>query len=337
MDISDVSDASLPLYWEEAYSARERNEVYRFRYNCYFAAREHLPGTDHAARKVVLPHDARSTHYLARTGDGKLAAVGTATPATDLSLYPEWRVLLELPRLALLAPRLVVISRVILGEEHRGSTVFGRFCLHMAKECVAKGFHYAAHYCAPALVPLYERMGYRLYGKGRNLSGGGPFRLPMLLIAGDIEYMRRLRSPFCELKQYLEEENRCSQVEKALALCPELNCVPLCALAGEERRNALFSACPALASTDPALLRRLERGSIFALAAKDVLTPAGENEGTFMLLSGGLRAGEKRFAPGSVAGSGAGTSDTSLVVPLVAEHPSTVLFFSLPEKLKENL
>lgn len=321
-------DASLPLHWEQARGAQELDEVYRFRYTRYFAAKEHLPGTDHAARKVVLPHDARSTHYLARTDDGKLAAVGTATPATDISLYPEWRKLLELPRLAALAPRLVVISRVIIGEEHRGSAVFGRFCLHMARECVAEGFHYAAHYCAPALVPLYERLGYRLYGKGGNLSDGGPFRLPMLLLVDDVEHMRRLRSPFRELEQDLEAENRRSWVEKALAVCPELGRVPLCALAGAERRDALLSARPALAAAAPALLRGLERGSAFTLAAGDVLAPAGEDEGTFMLLSGGLRAGGERFAPGSVVRSGAAA--------VIAEAPSTVLFFSLPENTPEK-
>lgn len=297
-------DAPSHLIWEEAKEEAALAEVYRFRYTRYFGAKEHLPGTDHANKKVVLPHDSRSTHYLVRTGDGKLAAVGSATAAEEPSLYAEWREVLELSRLASIAPWLVIISRLVVGEENRFSSLFGQFCLHLASSCTEKGFHYAAHYCAPPLAPIYERLGYRLYGRGKNLSNGGPFRLPMLLVVDDAPHMERLRSLFRTLNAGLDREEKKAWAEKAFTVCPELRRPPLCALTAAERRERLVSACPQLAEAPQRMVRRLERGTLFDLTEGDVLAPESVAEGSFFLLTGSLRVGEGRVSAGTLVRTG---------------------------------
>lgn len=289
----------MSIVWEMAEpSALE--ELYRFRYEQYFADREGLPGTDHEARRVWLPHDDRSWHFAARSPEGEVVAVGTATPASEPSLYAEWQAMFEVPRLEPMLSRLVLISRVIVAQEARNSALFGSLCLHLARTFTAEGYHYAAHYCAPALVPLYERLGYRLYGRGKSLDSGA-FRLPMVLLIDDVPYLRSIRSPLGTLGRDAEANRE--WVELALRTCPELAKKPLCAMPDAERRSLLTGHCPELADK-PELLRSLRRGAVIPLEGGDVLAPEGVDEGAFFVLSGTLEQGGSAVQAGSVLHSG---------------------------------
>ncbi len=288
----------MGIVWKLAEAAGEREDVYRFRYEQYFAGMGDLPGTDHGARRVWLPHDDCSWHFAARSSHEKIIAVGTATPAAEPSLYQEWREMFELSRLGKLVPQLILISRVVVAKEARNSALFGSLCLYLARTFMAKGYHYAAHYCAPGMVPMYERLGYRLYGRGKALHGG-EYRLPMLYLADDRPYLCRVRSPFRSLAEEKEGAFWCA---KAMQVCPELSNSPLCAMPREAREQCLTSLYPPL-SAQPELLRRLARGSILALKAGDVLAPEGKAEGAFYVLSGILECGGRIF-PGTIMQTG---------------------------------
>lgn len=287
----------MGIVWELAETADEREDVYRFRYEQYFAGKGDLPGTDHGARRVWLPHDDCSWHFAARSSH-KIIAVGTATPAAEPSLYQEWREMFELSRLSELVPQLILISRVVVAKEARNSALFGSLCLYLARTFMEKGYQYAAHYCAPGMVPMYERLGYRLYGRGKALHGG-EYRLPMLYLANDRPYLCRVRSPFRSLA---EEETGDFWSARAMQICPELSQMPLCAMPREERFRRLTMLYPPLFA-QPELLRRLSRGSILALKAGDVLAPEGKAEGSFYVLSGMIECGG-RILPGTMLQTG---------------------------------
>ena len=289
----------MSINWEKV-EQDALEEVYRFRYEQYFADREGLPGTDHEARRVWLPHDDRSWHFVARSSEGSVVAVGTATPASEPSLYAEWKDMFEVPRLAPMLDRLVLISRVIVAKEARNSALFGSLCLHLAHTFTAEGYHYAAHYCAPALVPLYERLGYRIYGDGKPLDSGA-FRIPMLLVIDDVPYLRSMRSPLGSLGRDVEANRE--WIELALRVCPELAKKPLCAMSDAERRASLVELCPQLAE-QPELVRVLRRGAVIPLRAGDVPAPAGMDEGVFFVLSGELECGGERYVSGSFLRTG---------------------------------
>ena len=70
----------------------------------------------------------------------------------------------------------------------------------------------------------------------------------------------------------------------------------------EARKSRLTMLYPPLAG-QPELLRRLERGSLLALRAGDVLAPEGKTEGAFYVLSGMLECGG-RIAPGTMLRTG---------------------------------
>ena len=189
-----MTDRPSSLLWEEARDRETREEIYRFRYEQYFFRREYLPGTDHDGRRVWLPHDDVSRHFLLRTQEGRIVAVGTATPADAPAVCDEWRTMLELDALHDILGLTTIISRVIVAAEERNGPLFGQMCLRLASLLLEEGFRFAVHYCAPAVVSLYERLGYRIYGRGKNLESGA-FRLPMMLVADDVEHLRRVRSP----------------------------------------------------------------------------------------------------------------------------------------------
>ena len=166
------------------------------------------------------------------------------------------------------------------------------------------------------MVPMYERLGYRLYGRGKALHSGA-FRLPMLLLIDDMPYLNAVRSPFRSLDR--DAEAGALWTRRIMELCPELARRPLCAQNDAERVQSLVSQYPPLAE-DAALLRVLRRGSILPLRSGDVLAPAGMDEGAFFVLRGRVACGTASFGPGTILHTGQDAvqaSEDSLLIAAV--------------------
>jgi len=237
---------------------------------------------------------------------------------------PEWRTLLALERLKEILPQTIIFSRAIVAQSDRNSTLFGKICLRLACQFLNEGRHYALHYCAPNKVALYERLGYRLYAHGKNLQSGA-FRLPMLLVADDMAYFQKVRSPFRTLKRD-PEKNR-PWIDKAFALCPELAKRPLCLHSKEEVANML-PLCQVPAEDSLALVQSLRRGARFGLKPGDVLALANVDEGSFFVLSGSLKSQTQRYQAGCVLRTGKDS--------IVAERESELVSFQ-PESLSKAI
>lgn len=294
-----MTDRPSSLLWEEARDRETREEIYRFRYEQYFFRREYLPGTDHDGRRVWLPHDDVSRHFLLRTQEGRIVAVGTATPADAPAVCDEWRTMLELDALHDILGLTTIISRVIVAAEERNGPLFGQMCLRLASLLLEEGFRFAVHYCAPAVVSLYERLGYRIYGRGKNLESGA-FRLPMMLVADDVEHLRRVRSP---LRRAVGGGDA-GRAALAVSLCPPLAVTPRCAMEKEKAFARLTGLCPALESWPPERVRHLLRGAVIPVGKGDLFAAEGVNEGSFLVLDGCMRQGRRRFTAGSILHSG---------------------------------
>ena len=294
-----MSGKPSSLLWEEARDNETREAVYRFRYEQYFFRREYLPGTDHDRRRVWLPHDDVSRHFLLRTQEGRIVAVGTATPADAPCIWKEWRTMLELDALHDMLGLTTIISRVIVSAEERNGPLFGHMCLRLATLLLSEGFRFAVHYCAPAMVSLYERLGYRLYGCGKNLESGA-FRLPMMLVADDVRHLQRVRSPL----RRAVGEGSAENVALALRLCPALAVTPLCAMEKNEALSRLTGLCPALESWPPEQVRHLLRGAVIPVPEGDLFAAEGVNEGSFLILDGRMREGRRSLAAGTILHSG---------------------------------
>lgn len=286
--------ADTGIIWEEALDGQTRELVYRFRHEHYFSGKEYLPGTDAASLRVHLPHDDHSRHFLARAETGEMVAVGTVTPGTEPSIGGQWRSLLNLDLLAPILPKLVIFSRVIIAREARGSLLFGQLFLRLGSLFHEQGYRYAAHYCAPDMVGLYERMGYRQYSPGMTLHGR-VFRVPLLLVTDDRPHLQRLRSPLRALSN--ASGGDAGWLEQARTICPDLDMAQLCLMDEQAVIARLTGLCPMLAPS-PALAHAARRGSILPLRRGDILAGEGIDAGAYVVLQGSMGMGGSQIGPG---------------------------------------
>ena len=290
--MSKLSDEALPAsptgIWSIAETPEDREEVFRFRYERYFAETRHLPGVDHKSKRVFLPHDAASTHILVRSDTGETLAVGTATRASNRDIVPIWREVFQFERLQELdLDRIVIISRLVVVPSLRQSAFVGHFFVYLLRHCIRHGYRYAVHYCTPDMLPLYERLGYHAYGQPLNLpaehdpSVSGPLRIPLLLAPFDTEHLRRVRSLFRDVPQGPPED-----LERLHRILPECAVLPLCAQTTAQRQATLDGlAAPGVRLFSEGCIH-LKRGALLPLRAGQLLCAGTEPEGLVLLLSG---------------------------------------------------
>ena len=224
------------LRWGTAETDAEREEVYAFRYTHYFNQLSDAPGVDHVQKRVFSPHDEASALLTGRNSDNDLVIVGTGTRASSSLLPKEWREILQLDRLSALGlDSILIFSRLVERSDCQAGATFLAFFKYSAHYFVARQCAYSIHYCPPALVPLYERLGYRLYGHGHTLRSG-LFRLPMILAGADTAYTNRVNPAFARAVSTLAPMG---DLARLYAVLPELAALPLCAMSEAERLNAV--------------------------------------------------------------------------------------------------
>jgi hypothetical protein len=294
--------------WREAENAAEREEVYSFRYAHYFKYLPDAPGVDPARRRVYSPHDDRSVHLTGRDAKGKPVIVGTGTRASTPGLPEIWHKILRLERLAPLgSDKILIYSKLVELEGCRGSPVFPDFFKYASRYFTSRGFTYTVHYCAPPLVPLYERLGYRLYGNGVSMPGG-LYRLPLLLAGFDDAHLGRVSPAF---RQATADLSLTGDLEQTFRLLPELARTPLCVLASDERlafARELSNRFAPAKSGGPDLPRGMEkilrRSSILRLGEGDSPIHPADAPSLWFVLDGLCLV---RLHDGSEVRTGSGT------------------------------
>ncbi|MDR2820046.1 MAG: hypothetical protein LBB60_05915 [Desulfovibrio sp.] len=280
--------------WREAETEAEREEVYLFRYVHYFRHLTDAPGVDHALGRVYSPHDDRSTHLTGRGENGCLVIVGTGTSASTTGLPDIWQEILRLRRLEPLGlDRILIYSRLVERGDCRRGTVFPEFFRYSSRYFTSRGFAYTVHYCPPPVLPLYERLGYRQYGKGFSMPGG-LYRIPLILVAFDHAHLGRV---FPAFRQATADLHPVGDLNQVLRLLPDIAEIPLCALAGGERlelaRNLPSDGGPPSSAGGRDMPRRMEkalrRSSILRLDEGDSPAHAEDAPLLWFVLDGQCR------------------------------------------------
>lgn len=191
----------------QAETTPQRQAVYSFRYQCYVEEldKKDTPGASHERRMIHQPHDDHSRHFFVEDDPGRICAVFTET-ALDRGPVPDsWRLIFGLDRLAGIDPRTMSVgSRLMLRSDVRGSTLLARLLGHVYRTQLQEGRLYTLIYCSPALVALYQQLGFRRYTDSGNLSRDGMYMIPMMLLLTDVEHLRRIGSPFHRLTKGLD-------------------------------------------------------------------------------------------------------------------------------------
>jgi len=276
-----------------AATEEEREAVYAFRYLHYYSHLAEVPGVDHAARRVYSPHDDTSVHLTGYNKNGDLIIVGTGTRASTENLPNEWHKIFCLERLASLGlENILIFSRLVEHSDYHGSPIFVEFFKYAARYFTERGSAYSIHYCPPPLVPLYERLGFRAYGKGYTLASG-LYRIPMILLPSDTARLGSVMTTFCRATAGITIHD---EVDKAFQLLFEDATPPLCTMSAEDCLILVRDSLVAVQAGDAASAvpdragRIIRKATLFPLAEGDKPLHTNDAPLLWLLLEGSCTA-----------------------------------------------
>lgn len=179
-------------------SEAEREAVYRFRYQTL--VRDMAWGSadaDPGAETLGDDLDARALQLYISWQDVVIGAVRLLIGAAE-AIGEELAGTLDLASFAEFGPHAVSFTdRLMVApawQESRVTALLLGAAYKMARE---NGSRFDLTHTAPALVELYEQLGYRRYGD--NFEGDGGYRVPLVLLTEDGRYLDEIGSPFAPL------------------------------------------------------------------------------------------------------------------------------------------
>lgn len=195
---------------ELACSKKDREKIYRFRYQVYVEEMgKLLPGADHKRRLIAddLDEDNRGLLFYALAGSEIVGTmrlhIGQASDFPDYLI--ENMALDKFQNFTAINPasQLSYTSKTMVSSRYRrsqafyllSSTIYDTFRKHNSPFNFTVG--------APYMVALYEQLGHRRYKSNFSVPGYG-YMAPMVLMAQDIDHLRQVRSPLWRVARKLD-------------------------------------------------------------------------------------------------------------------------------------
>jgi CRP-like cAMP-binding protein/predicted GNAT family N-acyltransferase len=185
----------------------EKEEIFRLRYTVYI---EEMDGASRHQEANSLNRefrddwDDKAYHLYVRQGDTMVGCV-RVNMRIDGPLECEEGFALE--QFAPAFPdHVAIVSRLALHPQVRGNAVVKRLMKHIYENVRDMGVRFAFLDCHPKLIPLYSRIGFRIYRPGFK-HPKYTFVIPMVLVMDDVEHMQRVSSPFTPIARRLPHSN----------------------------------------------------------------------------------------------------------------------------------
>jgi predicted GNAT family N-acyltransferase len=177
--------------------ASEMEKIYRLRYRIYIEElKKNLPWADHARKRLTDPHDTGAVHFAVRRLGGE--PVGCVRLHLGAAIPGE---LLELMQIRDLVARdgyrCGYVSKLMVDRSLRGKGASLLMMMHMIEHGAPAGGEYALFHCNPKLCRLYERYGFRRFGKPFEMAHVGT-QICMINLFGDADHFLRVNSPLAE-------------------------------------------------------------------------------------------------------------------------------------------
>jgi hypothetical protein len=188
--------------WEVPESSKARQDVYRLRYEVYVVEEKFCQKyADPVEGTICEPLD-ESGHVYAAYADDDLAGTVRSNYAfeSDLDEYFE--------RYGVNSAdfqEASVTSKLIVARSHRSSTLAFRLAAATYSDGLAAGVRFNLIDCDRALVPFYERLGYRAHGSVRYRFPEVGEGVVMILDVQNETNFRRVGSPFLKLYRTWKE------------------------------------------------------------------------------------------------------------------------------------
>ncbi len=183
-----------------AATPEERHSAFRLRYQIYVQEMNIFRDRADHQRKILEEDEDQRARLLIASKGGEAIASMRLTWGGDGAFSEEMRSTYSLERFGgLVAPEQITIAtRFMVFEDYRNTAVPFRMIVEAIKFGVRKDIVLGFCDCQPHLIGLYQRFGFRPYRQTYNDPGFG-IMIPLVLVLGDLEYLRRIGSPLVKL------------------------------------------------------------------------------------------------------------------------------------------
>jgi hypothetical protein len=175
----------------------ELRDVQRFKYDVYVAEMGRYGAiADHENRLLIEADDPASHIFQARVG-GKLAATMRLTWGGDGALGQRHLEQYDLAPFLDAVPmeQIVVGERMMIDPAFRGTTLLVEMFAAFMNFVNERRIQLIFGDCEPHLLNTYQALGYRTYTTRNVNSPETGYLIPLVIVAEDIGYMRRIGSP----------------------------------------------------------------------------------------------------------------------------------------------
>ncbi|MGE0392325.1 MAG: cyclic nucleotide-binding domain-containing protein [Vicinamibacterales bacterium] len=171
----------------------ERRAAFRLRYRVFIEElHREIPGAD-AETGIEEPSDAHATILVGYDGETPVGTV-TINALADGPVTDEWMAHCRIDDfLPAFGPEAsVIVHKALVLRDYRASRLFPMLVEEVVRTAPAST-KFCFIGCSPFLVTFYEQLGFRRYAPWYVRGGGELISVPMCLVTGDLEYLRRMR------------------------------------------------------------------------------------------------------------------------------------------------
>jgi len=204
-------------------SEAERQAAYRLRYDVYVSEQGKVcPEADHARRVLTDELDADADLIVAES-EGTIVGTVRATHCAYAAVRERYGADFEIDDVpADSVTEFGVCSRLAVHPECRDMTVRRELFDAVYAAGIGRGIRLCFAMCAPALLRMFVRVGFREYAPTVMDPHLG-LRHRILLVMDDLTHLQRVHSPFLAVAQRLEVVPRERAALMALINCFEAN------------------------------------------------------------------------------------------------------------------
>lgn len=197
--VSSSGNDGSELQVRIAMNPREKDEIYRLRYEVYAEEMSKPLGSIVYKRKQIFdPLDDSSILLYVQTGDD-IIATARLTIAPIEEYTSELAKIFRLDKFSALLndhpnPRFGLGTKLAIKKQYRSSPALYQIITEFYQILHKENVPFWFGGCNPYLIPLYERMGFRRFAPNFTDPGYG-LLVPIVIVIEDVEHFRAVKSP----------------------------------------------------------------------------------------------------------------------------------------------
>jgi len=176
----------------------EKEAIYKFRYSIYVdELGKHLKYANHTEKRLCDDTDYSATHFFVKHESEIIASLRIHL-GQQVESDSHQNQLIERFSLHQFAPyefsHFSFTSRLMISSKWRNQNILGKLLLDGYRYLRTHGVLFDFCHARPALVPIYEHLGYLRYK--RNIIDESGYQIPLTLITNNVDYFKSIRSIF---------------------------------------------------------------------------------------------------------------------------------------------